>query len=138
MFDMSELGGHLAAIHLEADTDADYTSPSEGRRPGTAGSTSSANSLAGSTKAVHASMNSVEMTLKTAQEYTYENGRRYPAVAGRKYILPIDQAELERLDLTHQLWMMLLNDKCHLAPLQNPQRVLDLGTGNATTAPLFA
>ncbi|EHK96887.1 hypothetical protein M7I_7359 [Glarea lozoyensis 74030] len=33
------------------------------------------------------------------------------------------------LYLQHQLWLLTLNDELHLAPIKNPQHVLDIGTG---------
>ena len=51
------------------------------------------------------------------------------------YILIIYQHELARLDLTHQLFRLLLDDKLYLCPLTNPApRVLDIGTGTGIWA----
>lgn len=51
------------------------------------------------------------------------------------YILIVCQHELDRLDLTHQLFRLLQDDKLYLAPLTNPApRVLDIGTGTGIWA----
>jgi methylase of polypeptide subunit release factors len=33
------------------------------------------------------------------------------------------------MDLENHLFLLILDNKLHLAPLQSPQRILDLGTG---------
>lgn len=51
------------------------------------------------------------------------------------YVLIIYQHELDRLDLTHQLFRLLQDDKLYLCPLTNPApRVLDVGTGTGIWA----
>ncbi len=48
--------------------------------------------------------------------------------------MPIDDDELDRIDLKHRLYTFLLDEKYFLAPLgKNPQRILDLGTGSGTS-----
>lgn len=48
-----------------------------------------------------------------------------------EYGLPIDEEELDRIDLKHRLYTMLLDEQLFLAPIDpNPQRILDLGTGS--------
>lgn len=67
--------------------------------------------------------------------FTYANGRRYHSDRFKnKYFLPNDEAEQERLDLYHHIFLMLLGGKLHLAPLDNPQKVLDVGTGTGIWA----
>ena len=45
--------------------------------------------------------------------------------------MPIDEDELDRIDLKHRLYTLLLNERLFLAPIgKHPQRVLDLGTGS--------
>lgn len=47
--------------------------------------------------------------------------------------MPIDEDELDRIDLKHRLYTILLGERLFLAPIgENPQRVLDLGTGSGT------
>ena len=36
---------------------------------------------------------------------------------------------MERLEIQHQLFDVILSGRLHLAPLDNPQRILDIGTG---------
>ncbi|KAL8805224.1 MAG: hypothetical protein Q9182_002099 [Xanthomendoza sp. 2 TL-2023] len=43
-------------------------------------------------------------------------------------------AELDRLDLTHQKLKIVLEDRLLLCPVQNPGRVLDVGTGTGIWA----
>ena len=49
--------------------------------------------------------------------------------------MPIDEDELDRIDLKHRLYTMLLEEKLFLAPIgTNPHRILDLGTGSGIWA----
>ncbi|KAL1975441.1 hypothetical protein VTN31DRAFT_3833 [Thermomyces dupontii] len=66
--------------------------------------------------------------------YVYENGRRYHSFRQGKYFLPNDEAEKDRLDLVHHIFTLVLNGRYHLAPLKNPQNILDLGTGTGIWA----
>ncbi|KAI0124704.1 methyltransferase [Xylariales sp. AK1849] len=68
-----------------------------------------------------------------------ENGRTYHAYKEGKYMLPNDDAELNRLDLQHRMWEITLDDKLHLAPIgKSPHRVLDIATGSGIWAIDFA
>lgn len=45
----------------------------------------------------------------------------------------MDEEELDRIDLSHAKYMLLMEGKLFLAPLpENPQRIIDLGTGTGT------
>ncbi|KAI5782360.1 methyltransferase [Peziza echinospora] len=72
--------------------------------------------------------------------FTYANGRRYHSdrFAKADYFLPNDEAEQERLDLYHHIFLALNGGKLYSAPLENPQRVLDVGTGTGIWAMDFA
>ncbi|KAL8958460.1 MAG: hypothetical protein Q9193_004490, partial [Seirophora villosa] len=48
--------------------------------------------------------------------------------------MPNDEAELDRLDVTHQKIRILLDDKLLLCPVRDPKRVLDVGTGTGIWA----
>lgn len=39
-----------------------------------------------------------------------------------------------RLDLHHEILIQLLDGKLHLAPIEEPQRILDIGTGTGIWA----
>ncbi|KAH7123137.1 S-adenosyl-L-methionine-dependent methyltransferase [Dactylonectria macrodidyma] len=66
--------------------------------------------------------------------YKYENGRRYHAFHEGAYLVPNDDEEQERMDLGHHIYRLILGGKLHLAPITNPQRILDLGTGTGIWA----
>ncbi|RMJ09508.1 hypothetical protein CDV36_010849 [Fusarium kuroshium] len=71
--------------------------------------------------------------------YKYENGRRYHAFREGTYLVPNDEEEQDRMDLVHHLYCMALGGELYLAPIsENPQRVLDLGTGTGIWAIDFA
>lgn len=72
--------------------------------------------------------------------FTYANGRRYHADRFHRadYFMPNDDSEQERLDLYHHIFLTLLGGKLGTAPLDNPQRVLDVGTGTGIWAIDFA
>ncbi|KAH9434136.1 hypothetical protein MCOR02_006159 [Pyricularia oryzae] len=48
--------------------------------------------------------------------------------------LPNDEREHDRNEIQHRVILDLFEDKYHLAPLTNPRRVLDVGTGPGTWA----
>ncbi|KAK3401541.1 S-adenosyl-L-methionine-dependent methyltransferase [Sordaria brevicollis] len=52
--------------------------------------------------------------------------------------MPNDKMEQDRLDLQHAVFMSLLKGKFGLAPIINPQAVLDVGTGTGIWAIEFA
>ncbi|KAF2009447.1 S-adenosyl-L-methionine-dependent methyltransferase [Aaosphaeria arxii CBS 175.79] len=69
--------------------------------------------------------------------YRYENGRRYHGFKddGAKYFFPNDDEENDRLDLYHHIQTLRLDGELHLAPIgQDPQRILDIGTGTGIWA----
>jgi hypothetical protein len=52
--------------------------------------------------------------------------------------MPIDEDELDRIDLKHRLYTLLLEEKFFLAPIErNPQRILDPGTGSGRLEAIF-
>jgi SAM-dependent methyltransferase len=84
------------------------------------------------------SLQSISIT-SSIYNYRYENGRRYHAYKDGKYILPNDEAEQNRLDLHHHLCRLMIGGRLFRAPIgNNPQRVLDLGTGTGIWAIDFA
>lgn len=64
-----------------------------------------------------------------------ENERLYPSYGQHDYGMPIDEDELDRMDLQHRKYEMVIGDKHFLAPIgPTPQRILDLGTGTGIWA----
>ncbi|KAF8541093.1 TAM domain methyltransferase [Trichophaea hybrida] len=66
----------------------------------------------------------------SVHEYVFENGRRYHVYFGPdKNPHPTDEMEQDRLDLQHEMFYILLGKELHIAPLTEPHRILDVGTG---------
>jgi ubiquinone/menaquinone biosynthesis C-methylase UbiE len=64
-----------------------------------------------------------------------ENGRIYASYGKNMQGMPIDKQEQYRNDIQHAKFNLLLDDKLHLAPInQSPQNILDLGTGTGIWA----
>ena len=64
------------------------------------------------------------------ERYPVENGRRYHAFKDGSYVMPNDESELDRLDLTHNMLKIAMGMKLFNAPIGNaPKRILDVGTG---------
>ncbi|KAK2592161.1 hypothetical protein QQS21_010143 [Conoideocrella luteorostrata] len=63
----------------------------------------------------------------------WEHGRFYGSWRARKYLIPIDEEELTRLDVFHKVFLVAQKDALFVAPLhmdeKHPLRILDLGTG---------
>ncbi|KAJ9138080.1 Demethylmenaquinone methyltransferase [Pleurostoma richardsiae] len=66
-----------------------------------------------------------------------EFGRTWHRYKQGKYFMPNDEIEQTRLDIQHAVSMKLFG-KLYFAPLENPKRVLDLGTGTGIWATEFA
>ncbi|KAF8248379.1 S-adenosyl-L-methionine-dependent methyltransferase [Wilcoxina mikolae CBS 423.85] len=78
---------------------------------------------------------STKSLTSSINEYVMENGRRYHAYYGtEKNPLPTDEQEQDRLDMCHEIFLLLLDRKLHQAPLKNPQRIMDVGTGTGIWA----
>ncbi|KAK3327405.1 S-adenosyl-L-methionine-dependent methyltransferase [Cercophora scortea] len=59
-----------------------------------------------------------------------EDGRVYAVYGKEEYGMPMDNVELDRIDMCHAKYYALLEKKRFLAPIgDNPQRILDLGCG---------
>ncbi|OCK82077.1 S-adenosyl-L-methionine-dependent methyltransferase [Lepidopterella palustris CBS 459.81] len=63
-----------------------------------------------------------------------ENGRQYHAYRDGAYWGPNDEHAKEILDFAHHMYLLTLDNKLHLAPLENPQNILDVGTGTGIWA----
>ena len=57
-----------------------------------------------------------------------------PRIGEIPWLTVTPQLEQDRLDLQHHVIKLLLNGELHLAPLENPKRILDLGTGTGLWA----
>lgn len=68
------------------------------------------------------------------ERYPIENGRRYHAFKDGSYIMPNDESEQDRLDLSHQMFKITMGDKLYLAPIGKPATILDIGTGTGIWA----
>ncbi|KAL1993648.1 hypothetical protein VTN49DRAFT_2317 [Thermomyces lanuginosus] len=71
-------------------------------------------------------------------DYRHENGRRYHKYRDGSYLLPNDETENNRMDMIHEMCLVLLRQKLYLAPIKSPKRVIDLGTGTGMWAVDFA
>ncbi|XMA10213.1 hypothetical protein WAI453_003004 [Rhynchosporium graminicola] len=68
-----------------------------------------------------------------------ENGRTYASYGKEEYGAPMDEQEMDRIDMAHAKYFILLDKKRWIAPISaNPQKVLDLacGTGSLSTRKL--
>lgn len=46
------------------------------------------------------------------------------------YLYPNDEIELDRLDMQYEIIRMINEGRIFFAPLENPERLLDIGTGS--------
>ncbi|KAH6988678.1 S-adenosyl-L-methionine-dependent methyltransferase [Ilyonectria destructans] len=65
----------------------------------------------------------------TILEYRKLHGRTYHNFKAAEYWGPNDEQQNEGLDINHHMLNLALDNKLFLAPLKNPQSVLDIGTG---------
>ncbi|PQE27889.1 hypothetical protein CJF30_00009076 [Rutstroemia sp. NJR-2017a BBW] len=68
-----------------------------------------------------------------------EDGRTYATYGREEYGMPMDEKEMERIDMAHEKYYIVLEKKRFLAPIDpNLQRVLDLGCGTGIWSIDFA
>jgi hypothetical protein len=70
----------------------------------------------------------------SVRDYAFENGRRYHKFHEGTYQFPNDESEQEREDMKHAMVVNLCGGRLHYAPLDNPQNIIDLGTGTGIWA----
>ncbi|WAO95543.1 Hypothetical protein NCS54_01317200 [Fusarium falciforme] len=70
----------------------------------------------------------------SVRDYQFENSRRYHKFKEGLYQFPNDVPEQEREDMKHTVAVHLLGGKLHNAPLKDPQKIVDIGTGTGSWA----
>ena len=71
---------------------------------------------------------------RNARNYAFENGHRYHKFREGTYNFPNEDSEQDREDMKHAM-ILDLCQRLHFAPLDdNPQNVLDMGTGTGIWA----
>ncbi|KAF8468197.1 S-adenosyl-L-methionine-dependent methyltransferase [Kalaharituber pfeilii] len=71
---------------------------------------------------------------ETLYQHIYENGRTYHRYQAGKYFMPNDEKEMDRLDLQYHMLNLMYGGRIYFAPLENPRKMLDLGTGTGIWA----
>ena len=106
----ADIVAQQAETTIEAgdDNDSDYASDNESR-----GSTSLSSHV---------------------RDFAFEHGRRYHKFREGRYQFPNDESEQEREDMKHAMIVNLCGGKLHYAPLENPQNIIDIGTGTGIWA----
>ena len=62
--------------------------------------------------------------------YEWQHGRRYHGYNAGKYHFPNDEIEQGRMHIEHDNQRLQMNGALYRAPIQDPQDIVDLGTGN--------
>lgn len=67
----------------------------------------------------------------TSSIFNYEeaHGRTYHAFHSGQYYIPNDSSEIDRIEVKYHAVRLALHDTLYFAPIQDPQTVLDVGTG---------
>jgi hypothetical protein len=86
---------------------------------------------------VNQAQSSMSIT-SSVYDFVVEHGRTYHRYKQGKYWMPNDKREQERLDLQHMICVKVFGNRLTLAPIREPARVLDFGTGTGTWAIEFA
>ncbi|TVY84034.1 Secondary metabolism regulator [Lachnellula suecica] len=79
-------------------------------------------------------MNSTRSLYESDVLYTMINGRRYC----KDYCQPNDEEEQTRCQILHGVFLYLLDQKLTTVPLNNPHKILDIGTGTGEWAMALA
>ncbi|KAN0112548.1 S-adenosyl-L-methionine-dependent methyltransferase [Hyaloscypha variabilis] len=149
----------LNAEHTSATAKLEPVQPSTSERPGTTSTADGASVTVSPPEPVQgldvdnnedgdSAAKDVENVSSTASvrssvyDYIEENGRRYHKYKEGQYLLPNDEAEQERLDIQHNLMLLALDGKLHVAPIEDMagglHNVLDVATGTGNWAIDFA
>lgn len=67
--------------------------------------------------------------LSSIARYREEHGRTYHSYGSTEHWGPNDDKAQDQQDLSHQLWSLALKGKHFLAPVEEPENVLDIGCG---------
>lgn len=94
-----------------------------------------ADSALGDGSAINSSTASLNSSILNYREV---HGRTYQNFKDAEYWAPNDEAQNDGLDLHHHMMYLLHDNKLNLAPVENPQAVLDIGTGTGIWAMDFA
>ncbi|KAI8219505.1 hypothetical protein K4K55_012156, partial [Colletotrichum sp. SAR 10_96] len=70
----------------------------------------------------------------SVRDYAFENNRRYHRYREGRYHFPNDDSEQQREFMKHLVMVHMMSGKLHEAPVRNPQKVLDVGTGTGVWA----
>lgn len=82
---------------------------------------------------------SIASITSSIRKYRTLYGRTYHSEQGHaRYWGTNDERFSDSLDILHQAFLVLLEDQLYLAPLENPQNVLDIGTGTGVWVMDFA
>ncbi|KAK2030023.1 TAM domain methyltransferase [Colletotrichum zoysiae] len=106
-----------AIAPIEAEDEEDTNSLLDGYESGTDGSSNASTSLTSSVR-----------------DYNWENQRRYHKYREGRYVVPNDELEQDREDMKHALVVNICGGALHSAPLEHPQKILDIGTGTGIWA----
>jgi len=77
---------------------------------------------------------STQSVASSIYDYEVSQGRTYHAYHSGKYMMPNDEAELDRVDIAYHAIRMSMGNKLYYAPISNPTAVLDVGTGTGIWA----
>ncbi|KAI1850903.1 hypothetical protein JX265_007228 [Neoarthrinium moseri] len=67
--------------------------------------------------------------------HTYENGRRYHSYKNGRYPIPNDDQEQNREDMKHVMMLEMTDGRLCYSPIgDNPQKIIDVGTGTGQWA----
>lgn len=53
----------------------------------------------------------------TIMKHRWENGRRYNKFRAGEYYAPNDEEHADMMDITHHMYLLMLKDKLHAAPI---------------------
>ncbi|KAI9823811.1 MAG: hypothetical protein M1826_007632 [Phylliscum demangeonii] len=83
----------------------------------------------------HSGVTSTKSLVGSLLDYPVEHDRRYCGSGPDSYYMPNDEMEQTRLNVVHQVYLLLLHGQLTLAPMTTePRRILDIGTGTGEWA----
>ncbi|KAF5487596.1 Secondary metabolism regulator LAE1 [Colletotrichum siamense] len=122
---------HVATTHSQTDENAPSTAIDQADPHIEADDATSVDGYESASSRGSSTATSLSSSIR---DFNFENRRRYHKYKEGQYHFPNDEPEQERENMKHHMIVALCDSKLHNAPINSPQKILDIGTGTGIWA----